>query len=286
MRISGPDVTNITGSPGAGNSFGYRFPWASYVANYVELFYNKGLMVSISPPVLNSDNTIVFSFPNPGGDDMNARQTAGLWVSQSSDAKDFTTEAVVFDQKVGLNSLTHVTTTTPYVMSDGGDSRVPTTINVSGSFITGSTSPSEINIPTADMLQGAHYGTSVDNHNYYAFRPYSSFGTELLAYEIQWGTDNPSNYGPFNFSSADLRSMSSYLNDSVSAGVYGAFGSLSYERTAYAGAEGPQKARRRPNPDAVTDEPVLMEITSSVDSRFFVNGNVHVPYSKIYTHGV
>jgi len=286
MRISGPDVTNITGSPGAGNSFGYRFPWASYVGNYVELFYNKGLLVSISPPVLNSDNTIVFSFPNPGGDDMNARQTAGLWVSQSSDAKDFTTEAVVFDQKVGLNSLTHVTTITPYVMSDGGDSRVSTTINVSGSFITGSTSPSEINIPTADIAQGAHYGTSVDDHNSYPFSPVANVDLQLLAYENQWGTDNPSNYGPFNFSSADLRSMSSYLNDGVSAGVNGAFGSLSFDRSSDTNARGPQEASRRPNPDAATDEPVLMEITSSVDSRFFVNGNVHVSYSKIHTHGV
>lgn len=287
MRISGPDVTNITGSPGAGNSFGYRFPWASYVGNYTELFYNKGLMVSISPPVLNSDNTTVFSFPNPGGDDMNARQTAGLWVSQSSDAKDFTTEAVVFDQKVGLNTLTHITTITPYVMTEGGDSRVSTTINITGSFITGSTSPSEINIPAATVGQGAHYGTNVDNYNSYAFSPLANVYLQLLAYENQWGTDNPANYGPFNFSSADLLPMSSYLNDGGGGDpVVGPFGSLSYERSARSDARGPVKLTRSPNPDAATDDPVLMDITSSVSSRFFVDGNVHVSYSKIYTYGV
>ena len=80
MIVPGPDTTTIKENPGAGNSFGIFGPWRDYVWNFRDLFYDRGFMVNISPPVLNTDNTVVYTFEDNGGTtDTNGRQTAGLW---------------------------------------------------------------------------------------------------------------------------------------------------------------------------------------------------------------
>jgi hypothetical protein len=284
MIIPGPDTTSIKENPGAGRSFAIGGEWKEYLWNYRDLFENTGITVNISPPVLNTDNDVVYAFPNPGGDDMNARQTAGLWI-QPLTGSDYLTGYGTFDQKKSFNSIYHIATQTAYNTSDGGARKSSSPQTITGSFVTGSTSPyDEYEFYETSVDQAVQAGTSVENPNSFPFNVAAGRSDlQLLSYDLQWGNDNAANYGPFNFSSGDLLTMGTYLQEGLTPGLSGRFASFSVDRSR-GNARGPYVvATDVINPNETNLEPVLMELTSSVDSRFDVGSNMHISYTKTFT---
>jgi len=287
MLITGYDTTSIKGDPGAGNTFSINTqPWREYLWNYRGLFYQRGLMINISPPVLNTDNTVVYEFKNNAGTtDTNGKQTAGLWIQPTPGTTEYLSGLGIFDQKESFESITHISTQTPYTLSDGPADKFRSPLTSTGSFVAGSTAPyDEYTLTETNYNQAMQFGTDVENPNAYSFAIPGRSDLQVLAYDLQWGDDSAANYGPFNFSSGDLQTMGAYNNDASLPGVNSAFGTLSYTDSAES-YRGPSVISTNViNPDEETLEPVIMNITSSLESVAQQGNNIHVSYTKTFTY--
>lgn len=289
MIISGPDTTSIKEKPGAGNSFGITGEWAEFLRNYEELFSERGIMVDISPPVLNTDNTVVYEFQNNAGTtDTNGKQTAGLWVAETVAGEgQYITAVGVFDQKKSFDTVEQITTRTPYVLSDGEGEMATTYLTHTGSFVAGSVAPyDEYEIRVSETNKGGQTSTGVENPNNYSFNPVEGRpDTQLLSYDLFWGTDSEANYGPFNLSSGDLLTMTTFIQEGVGGGgLNGQFASFSHQRS-QTSLRGPTfTSTNVVNPDEDSLEPVIMEMTSSkLGGTIASSYNMHVCYTKTYT---
>jgi len=288
MIVPGPDTTTIKENPGAGNSFGIFGPWRDYVWNFRDLFYDRGFMVNISPPVLNTDNTVVYTFEDNGGTtDTNGKQTAGLWTKPLAGTSDYLTGFGMFDQKRSFDTATHFSTNTAYLLSDAPADKVSSPMTSTGSFVTNdlaSTINDVYELTEINYQQAMQPGTEVENPNKYSFSVVAGRSDQqLLSYDLQWGNDSAANYGPFNFSNADLLTMGTYLREGLAPTLNGEFASFSVDRSVDS-VRGPARVDTNViNPDAETLEPVMMNITSSLTSRFDAGANMHISYTKTFT---
>jgi hypothetical protein len=270
MNIAGNGITRIDAQPSAGNEFS-AFPdfVDLYADTAAEVYAYASPMICISPPVVNVDDRVTYTFPTLGTTVMNGRQMSGFWtINTPASTTTYVIASYMFDQKMGFNEVRYTDRVIPYALGDGVKATVIVTAFQTGSFITGTSAPAGTNTFPIDYYTELHarLGTSVNNVDAGTFRE-RVFTRQ--SYESQWGTNSPANYGPFNFSTADLVTMEEYVTTG-----YGAV------RRQASGGTNRLTVSDGFNLDLNQDEPVTMEVSSSIVSM--PSTNVHVPYSKAW----
>ncbi len=172
-----------------------------------DLQQNALPVISISPNVVNVDDTITYTFPTLGTNTMLGRQISGFWTkSESSEPEKYITDAVFFDRKEEAGVAFKLSNEIFYEIGDGsGPGFVePEPLETTLSFVddTISTTTAERETPTIRRM-GSNLGNSTD-------AGFSSRDWKPISHEITWGGDSSVNYGPWNFSCADLSSAEFY----------------------------------------------------------------------------
>jgi hypothetical protein len=273
MIIASDSVTFISGSPSAGDIFSSLPDMSSmYVGAAKEVYENQAPIIACSPPVVNTDDRSVYPFPNPGGDDMLGRQMSGLWTKETSTAREFITAVYAFDQKMSFNMVSHDTRIKPYASADGPRTTPRISLSNTGSFTTGSTAPlKEYEIPFYPSFERGHIGTNIGDHD---ANSYASKFNGQMSYEVFFGTDNASNYGPMNFSNGDLVTMSAY--------TLSRFSETNQTTVPGGTVRNVQIPDCNPVAESVSDEPVIMQISSSINTVAYGEPNVYVQFTRTY----
>ncbi len=156
-------------------------------------------IVSISPPVVNVDDTVTYTFPTSGGGTMLGRQIAGFWTIQSAGGR-FETDAAFFDDKLQGQTFN---TTTSYRFYDIGDGSLGLDRSRSAGFYSDFTDPTDTTYTarTAVVEQPYRLSTTLGEPGWLRF---SEQDWDPISYDLDYGTVSSVNYGPWNFSCADL----------------------------------------------------------------------------------
>jgi hypothetical protein len=271
MRIAGDSITKINAKPRAGDELSASPDIETYyIVPTVELNKNATPIICISPPVVNVDDRVEYTFPT-GSNTTLGRQTSGFWTKSSpTDASEYVFAAYTFDQKKAMDSVRYADRLIVYDLSDGVKNTIDVGVAITGSFVTGTSAPAASNTFPISSTKEREYrvGTSVNN---WEAGGYTSRSVPTRSYEIYWGTDSPENYGPFNMSVGDLLSMEEYVFTNFLAvsdhvdDVGGYVRPLVYE--GFNDAENQQ-------------EPVTMQMSASIPATS--GSNVHISYAKAW----
>ena len=155
-------------------------------------------IVSISPPVVNVDDTVTYTFPTSGGGTMLGRQISGFWTTQSAGGM-FETGAAFFDDKLQALSFNTTTSYRFYDIGDGREIDSSRSADVNSDF----TDPTDTTYTdrTAVLNMPFRLSTSLGEPGWLRF---GTQDWDPISYDLDYGTVSSVNYGPWNFSCADL----------------------------------------------------------------------------------
>lgn len=206
MRIAGDAISEVKATPSSGVRFGGTPNYNNRYVRPADGFYTNSLpLFCISPPVLNCDDVLFYVFPTSGTTSMLGRQTSGLWCAESTvDANVFYTGNYTFDTKVAATKIVYDNRTTTYAISQAPPrSALSEEIDTD---ITNYTTTQTDEDWQETLLFG---GNPLDDPNHASF---VENDPAIDKYEVQYGTNGPANYGPFNLSTSDLVSVQSLTN--------------------------------------------------------------------------